>query len=132
MIRKQAREPVPTLTEARPDLAAHPDLVAAVARACAKNPDDRPASAEGLAEELARTMGHLTHLPAPAPLPTFHSSPPVNEVASPFAPLPAAPAPPASVERGRGLRLAAVVALALGFVVAGAALYLLQAAAPGR
>ena len=56
LIRKQAREPVPPLTEARPDLAAHPDLVAVVARACAKNPADRPATASNLAEDLARTM----------------------------------------------------------------------------
>lgn len=122
MIRKQARDPVPPLTEARPDLAAHPALVAVVARACAKNPDDRPASAEGLAKELARTLGHLTHLPAPTPSPIFRSSPPVSEPAS----------LPASVERGRGRRLAAAGVLALGLVVAGAALYLHLAAARGR
>jgi serine/threonine-protein kinase len=136
MIRKQAREPVPLLTVARPDLAAHPDLVAVVARACAKNPDDRPASAEGLAEELARSMGNLTHLPPPAPSPMSRSSPPVNAPAPRPTPLPAAPEPPAParpppVDRGRALRLAALLALALGFVVV-AALYFLQAAAPGR
>jgi len=132
LIRKQARDPVPPLTEARPDLAAHPDLVATVARACAKNPDDRPASAEGLAEELARALGHLTPLPSPASLPTFRSSPPVNEPVSLPAPLPSGPARPAPVDRGRGLRLAGVVALGLGLVGAGVAFYLLRSAAPGR
>jgi serine/threonine protein kinase len=130
MILKQAREPVPPLTEARPDLAAHPDLVAAVARACAKNPDHRPASAEGLAEDLARTMGRRTHLPAPAPSPIFRSSLPVNQPAPHPAPFPASPAPPAAADRGRGVRLGALVVL--GLVGAGAALYFLQGAAPGR
>ena len=130
MIQKQAREKVPLLTEARPDLAAFPDLVAAVARACAKNPDDRPSSAEGLAEELARTLGHLTHLPAPVP--TFRSSPSVNEPASISSPLPAGAARSVPLQRGRRLRLAAAGLLALGFAVAGAALYLHLAAARGR
>jgi eukaryotic-like serine/threonine-protein kinase len=135
MILKQAREPVPPLTEARPDLAAHPDLVAAVARACAKNPDHRPASAEGLAEELARTMGRRTHLPTPTPSSIFRSSLPVNQPASLSAPLSASPKPPAPaspppVDRGRGLRLAALVML--GLAGAGAALYFRQGAAPGR
>jgi serine/threonine-protein kinase len=124
MIQKQAREPVPLLTEARPDLAAFPDLVASVARACAKKPDDRPASADGLAEELARTLGHLTHLPAPAPVPTFRSSPSVNETSSLSSPLPAGQARPAPLDRGRVLRLSAAGLLVLGLVASGGALYL--------
>jgi serine/threonine-protein kinase len=137
LIRKQAREPVPPLTEARPDLAAHPDLVAVVARACAKNPADRPATAANLGEDLARTMGHLTPLRAPAPVPTFTPSAPPEPLAdpawaseSPDTPSPSAPAPRTlrtyqpEPERGSGLRLAAAVILAVGLVVTGGALYL--------
>jgi eukaryotic-like serine/threonine-protein kinase len=129
MIRMQAREPVPPLTEARPDLAAHPDLVAAVARACAKDPDERPASAEALAEELARTMGHLTPLPAVLPMPTFHTTPPGSAagggaISSFAAAPPAARARPVPPDRGNGLRIAAVVLLVVGLVAGGTALHL--------
>ena len=132
MIQKQAREPVPLLTDARPDLAAFPELVASVARACAKDPDERPSSADGLAEELARTLGHLTHLPTPAPVPTYRSSPSVIETASISSPFPAEAARPVPLDRGRALRLTAAGVLALGLVVAGTALYLHLAAAGGR
>jgi len=64
LVMKQATEPVPSLAEVRPELASRPELLAAVARACAKDPGRRQATAAELAAELARAMG----LPAP-PLP---------------------------------------------------------------
>jgi serine/threonine protein kinase len=135
MIRKQAREPVPSLTEARPDLASHPDLVAAVGRACAKNPADRPASAEGLAVELAGSLGDLTPLPALSPAPSypFANDParPGGTGASVFpAPRTVDRGPSVPTERGRGLLLGTLVVLMLGLAVAGAALYLHTGSAP--
>jgi serine/threonine-protein kinase len=130
LIRMQARDPVPPLTDARPDLAAHPDLVAVVARACAKNPDDRPSSAEGLALELARTMGHLTPFPSPAPMPTFRTTPPPGSAATPASARTASPPMPSTEARGRMLRTAAAVALALLLVAAAGALYLQTRAPP--
>ncbi|HVP69568.1 MAG TPA: protein kinase [Anaeromyxobacteraceae bacterium] len=56
LVMKQATEPVPSLAEVRPALAGCPALVAAVARACAKNPADRPRSAAALASDLAGAL----------------------------------------------------------------------------
>ena len=131
MIRKQAREPVPLLTTARPDLAAHPDLVAAVARACAKRPDDRPASADVLADELARTLGHRSPLPVPAHMPTFFSSRTGSEsvgsagtaAAAVVARLPPEPPRPDPDRRGDVLRIVAAATLVLGLLFAAASLF---------
>ena len=65
LVMKQATQPVPPLEEARPDLAAFPDLLAAISSACAKDPGARPASAAALAADLARSVGLPTPLPAP-------------------------------------------------------------------
>jgi serine/threonine protein kinase len=135
MIRKQAREPVPSLTEARPDLASHPDLVAAVGRACSKNPADRPASAEGLAAELAGSLGYLVPLPALSPAPTY---PFANDPAwrggtgASIVPAPRTvdPEPPVPAERGRRLLVSTLIVLGLGLALAGTALYLHTGSAP--
>jgi serine/threonine-protein kinase len=140
MIRKQAREPVPSLTEARPDLASHPDLVAAVGRACSKNPADRPASAEGLAAMLASSLGDMVRLPALSPAPTHSPSPIANDSArtdgpgaSTFpAPRTVHPAPSMPAETGRGLLLGSLVVVVLGLALAGAALYLHTGSAPAE
>jgi len=52
LVLMQATRPVPSLVEARREMARHPALVAAVARACAKDPADRPPTAGHLAAEL--------------------------------------------------------------------------------
>jgi serine/threonine-protein kinase len=74
LVVKQATEPVPPLGDVRPELAAYPALLATIARACAKSPDQRPASAAELAGELARC--------ADRPLP---SAPPIAGAAEEFA-----------------------------------------------
>ncbi len=120
IIRMQAREPVPPVTSARPDLAAHPDLVGVVARACAKNPDRRPPSAAALGAELAASLGGAVPLPTPMPRPTFQAP-----RTGPLAPVRATPpAAPSSAKRGQRLRILAVLALAIGLGMAGAALVL--------
>lgn len=63
LVYKQANVPVPPLGKARPELHAYPALLATVARACAKDPSDRPQSAAELSSELSRR----TLLVAPAP-----------------------------------------------------------------
>ncbi|WP_245529889.1 serine/threonine-protein kinase [Anaeromyxobacter dehalogenans] len=72
LLMKQATAPVPPLAGARPELAAWPELVAVVARACEKEPAARPASAAELGEALAAALGPAFALPpgaTPAPSP---------------------------------------------------------------
>ncbi|HZY03576.1 MAG TPA: protein kinase [Anaeromyxobacteraceae bacterium] len=57
LLMMQATQPVPPLTDPRPDLASWPVLVAAVARACAKAAGERHPSAADLGRELAASMG---------------------------------------------------------------------------
>jgi serine/threonine-protein kinase len=57
LLLQQASAPVPPLEEANPELAAFPALCAAVAKACAKDPHDRPASAAELGDLLAAALG---------------------------------------------------------------------------
>ncbi len=120
LIRMQARDPVPSITSVRPDLGVPPDLVDVVARACAKDPAERPPSAAALALELARGLGtavsHLNLLPRPS----FQAPRDGPELAA--EPTPAAPG--ASADPWKRLRIAAVLALVLGLGVAGAALLL--------
>jgi serine/threonine-protein kinase len=57
LLLQQASEPVPPLAEANPELADWPELCAAVAQACAKDPAERPPSAAALGELLAGALG---------------------------------------------------------------------------
>jgi serine/threonine-protein kinase len=75
LVLMQATRPVPSLAEARPELLAFPLLVAAVARACAKEPADRPASAGQLAAELEGSLGPGVTLALPSPRPSFSPAP---------------------------------------------------------
>ncbi len=52
LLMMQATQPVPPLTDPRPDLAAYPGLVAVLARACAKSTSERHGSADALRREL--------------------------------------------------------------------------------
>jgi serine/threonine protein kinase len=119
LIRMQAREPVPSITSVRPDLGVPPDLVAVVARACAKDPADRPASAAALALELARAMGGAVSTLTPMPRPAFRAP---GEVTG-AQPLPS-PRSGSPAGKGRSFLILAAVALVLALGVAGAAAYL--------
>jgi serine/threonine-protein kinase len=63
LLMMQATRPVPPLTDARPDLVAWPGLLAAVARACAKEACERHASAAELRAEFEACLGSLEMLP---------------------------------------------------------------------
>ncbi len=89
LVLMQATRPVPSLSEARPDLRSHPMLLAAVARACAKDPAERTASAGQLALELEACLDPAARLATPAG--AFATSP-SGSFAS--APRPGTPAPP--------------------------------------
>jgi len=65
LVMKQATEPVPPLAEVRPALSAYPALLAAVARACAKSPAERPAGAAELAQDLSRGLAAAGAAPTP-------------------------------------------------------------------
>jgi serine/threonine protein kinase len=82
LLMMQATRPVPSIVEARPELAEYPALAAAIACACAKDPADRPASAAMLAAALADGLGPSyvpiavatpapPHTPAPRPSSRF-------------------------------------------------------------
>jgi eukaryotic-like serine/threonine-protein kinase len=141
MIRLQARAPVPPLTDARPDLAAWPDLVATVAWACAKNPADRPPSASTLSKLLQRSLRTGGPSPARTPAPVRAEHPPGDRAAPDARPAPP-PRPAASPDgsarpggapprrRDRAARIGILVAIALGLTVTGVALWLHQGRAP--
>jgi len=57
LLMMQATQPVPPLTDPRPDLAAYPGLVALLARACAKGTSERHRSADALRRELEGCLG---------------------------------------------------------------------------
>ncbi len=74
LLMMQATRPVPPLTEARPELASWPGLVAAIAKACAKEPDARHQTAAALREDLAAALGPSFMMPpgaTPAPSPSL-------------------------------------------------------------
>jgi serine/threonine-protein kinase len=81
LLMMQATKPVPALTEARPDLASSPALVAAVAKACEKEPVARQQSAALLRDDLAAALGPAFMLPpgaTPAPAPSLDALSPVQ------------------------------------------------------
>ena len=70
LLMMQATRPVPPLTDPRPDLAVWPGLLAAVAKACAKDPLDRQQTAGAFRDELAAALGPAFMMPpgaTPAP-----------------------------------------------------------------
>ena len=79
LLMMQATRPVPPLTEARPDLAAYPGLVAAVAKACAKEPGDAPPERGAPPRRISpRALGPAFMMPpgaTPAPPPSISASP---------------------------------------------------------
>ena len=75
LVLMQATRPVPSLAEARPELKAWPLLLAAVARACAKEPAERPASAGQLALDLENGLSPGGG-PSPVPRATPATPPP--------------------------------------------------------
>jgi eukaryotic-like serine/threonine-protein kinase len=68
LLMMQATQPVPPLTEPRPDLAAWPGLVAAVARACAKGAGERHRSAADLRSELETCLARSGEGGGPDPM----------------------------------------------------------------
>jgi serine/threonine-protein kinase len=86
LLMMQATRPVPPIVEPRPDLAAWPGLVAAVAKACAKEPSARHQTAGALKDDLAAALGPAFMIPPGA---------------TPAPALPALPAPPSAPDRGR-------------------------------
>lgn len=76
LLMMQATKPVPPLTEPRPDLGAWPALVGAVARACAKEPTERPQSAAELRDLLEVSLGPaFVRPPGGTPAPPLSLSP---------------------------------------------------------
>ncbi len=67
LLMMQATKPVPSILEARPDLATWPVLVDAIARACAKDARERHANAGELRLELEACLSSLDLLPVPLP-----------------------------------------------------------------
>jgi serine/threonine-protein kinase len=100
LLMMQATKPVPPLTDPRPDLATYPALVAAVAKACAKDQHARQQSAAALRDELAAAIGPAFMMPpgaTPAPAVSVVSLTSLGAVELPPSPLPAGalrPAPP--------------------------------------
>jgi len=83
LVLMQATRPVPSLIEARRGLAGFPGLVAAVARACAKDPAERTPTAGQLAAELEAAV--------PPGTPARAETPAARTPAAPAAPEPRAP-----------------------------------------
>ncbi|HYQ80736.1 MAG TPA: serine/threonine-protein kinase [Anaeromyxobacteraceae bacterium] len=94
LLMMQATQPVPPLTDPRPDLAAWPALVAAVARACAKSAGERHPSAADLGQELTVSMGGEVRALPSLRLVTRSPIPSPGEKLTPTL---APPAPPAAV-----------------------------------
>jgi serine/threonine-protein kinase len=106
LLMMQATRPVPPLTEPRPDLGAYPGLVAAVAKACAKDVAERHQSAAALKEDLAAAMGPAFVLPPNATPSPVVSLPPVS-------PLPL-PSPLLAEERTRSITPPEAASSAIG------------------
>jgi serine/threonine-protein kinase len=81
LLMMQATRPVPPVLEARPDLAAWPGLVAAVAKACEKEASARHQGAAALRDDLAAALGPAFMMPpgaTPAPAPSLEGLSPVQ------------------------------------------------------
>ncbi len=91
LLMMQATQPVPALTQARPDLTAYPGLVQVIARACAKGAADRPRDAAELRAELERCAetpwAPAVNLPLPAASPFAQAPPPAPMVEAVTAPI---------------------------------------------
>jgi serine/threonine-protein kinase len=117
LLMMQATRPVPLLTEPRPDLADYPGLVAAVAKACEKEPAARHQDAASLRAELAAALGPAFMMPpgaTPAPAAPLGSPEPVERrptsAAAPALPqaTPVLPLPvPAATGRAPSVEIAA-------------------------
>lgn len=70
LIMAHALQPLPSIGDERPELAQFPGLVAAVARACAKELVARHSSASALKADFATSIGPL-FVPPPPPAPTL-------------------------------------------------------------
>jgi serine/threonine-protein kinase len=70
LIMAHALQPLPPITDERPELAQFPDLVAVVARACAKELAERHPNASALKADFATSIGPL-FIPPPPPSPTL-------------------------------------------------------------
>jgi serine/threonine-protein kinase len=84
LLMMQATRPVPLVTDPRPDLIAWPGLVAAVAKACAKEAGARHQSAGDLKDDLAAALGPAFMMPpgaTPAPASSL-TLPPLPELRS--------------------------------------------------
>jgi serine/threonine-protein kinase len=132
LLLQQASVPVPPLAEANPELAAWPALCAAVARACAKDPQDRPPSALALGDLLSAALGPAFVAPPGAtpiygvPVARARETEPISVLPDePLAPAPSASPPPTKPTRPpRRVRrwrwaLAGAAALAVAAVAAG-------------
>ena len=100
LLMMQATRPVPLLSEARAVLAEHPALVAAVAKACAKDPSQRQPSAAALREDLAAALGPGFMMPPGAtPAPAISIAAPAASATPPRAPTDAASGGPPTTPR---------------------------------
>jgi serine/threonine protein kinase len=130
-LRQHVDEPPPRASEAEPELPRAVD--AALMRGLAKDPDDRPATATELVDELDRALSaetprngtrRLIPVPPPAPEAGRPAPPPPRPPPPPAAPAPPAPPaaapPPASApSAGTRRRLPVLALLAIAAVIAG-------------
>jgi serine/threonine-protein kinase len=97
LLMMQATRPVPPLTDPRPDLAAFPALVAAVTKACQKEPAARQQSAVALQGDFQAALGPAFMMPpgaTPAPATSSPSLPSLPAEAPARSPSTLRPAPP--------------------------------------
>ncbi len=83
LLMMQATRPVPPLTDVRPELATYPALVAAVAKACAKDAAARHQTASALGNDLGAALGPAFMLPPGAT--------PAPSISLTFSPIPLVP-----------------------------------------
>ena len=93
LLMMQATQAVPPLTEARPELAEFPALVAAVARACEKEVSQRYQSAGQMKLDLAAALPGFVPPTGPTPVPPGSATRPRGATPSPRTSLPPGVAP---------------------------------------